>query len=100
MSFTADDFNLAKSRMLSELNKAMSDAEDLRQAETEASEGASAAARATVEKLSGGTGASVTGTSGTTAGTTGESAGAAGNRTRNVPQTASGAVAADGKLSR
>jgi hypothetical protein len=101
MSFTADDFNLAKSRMLSELNKAMSDVENLRQAETQASEGASAAARATVEKLPGGAGAGVTGTSRTTAGTTGESAaGAADDRTTGVAQTATGAVAAGGKLSR
>ena len=63
MGFTVDGFNRAKSKMLSDFNKAIADAEELRKAETAVSDEGSATARATVEEKSGGAGASLAGAS-------------------------------------
>ena len=57
MGFTVDAFNLAKSKMLGDFNKALSDADDLRKAEAELSDESSAVAHATVEEKLGGAGA-------------------------------------------
>jgi hypothetical protein len=51
MSYTEDGYNQAKSDMLGDLNKAITDAADLRKSETEAADDAVAAAReASVEQ--------------------------------------------------
>jgi hypothetical protein len=57
MGFTVDTFNLAKSKMLGDFNKAFTDAEVLRQAEMEASDKEPAAAPAVIEEKPGGAGA-------------------------------------------
>ena len=61
MSFTADDFDRAKSKMLGDFNKALTDAEELRKAEMAVFDISSAAARAAVGEKSGGAGASPAG---------------------------------------
>lgn len=85
MSFTVDAFNLAKSKMLGDFNKALSDADDLRTAETEA---CAATARAAAEKTSKDTGASGAGASRAGEGATAETAGAAGDCKPENPQAA------------
>ena len=54
MDFTVDGFNRAKSEMLSQFNKAITDADELRKAEAELSDESSAVAHATVEEKPGG----------------------------------------------
>lgn len=57
MSFTVDGFNLAKSKMLNEFNKAITEAEELRKSATEVSGDGPAAVPGIVEEKSGSTGA-------------------------------------------
>lgn len=57
MSYTVDGHNRAKSKMLSEFDKAISDAAELREAATEVSGESVAVARAKCEEKSGSAGA-------------------------------------------
>jgi hypothetical protein len=57
MSYTEDGYNQAKSDMLGDLNKAITDAADLRKSETPAADDAVAAARETSVEVPAGTGA-------------------------------------------
>ena len=66
MGFTVEEFNRAKSQMLSDFNKAIAAADDLRKAEAEFSDEGFAAAPATVEEGPGGAGASSPGATRTT----------------------------------
>lgn len=61
MSFTVDDFNRAKSKMLGDFNKAFTDAEALRKAELEVFDMKSAAGRAAAGEKSGTAGTSLAG---------------------------------------
>jgi hypothetical protein len=74
MSYTVDGYNRAKSGMLGDLNKALTDAADLRKSETQAADDALAAARETSVEEPASTGAVPGGVPGTPAGTAGKTA--------------------------
>ena len=63
MTYKEDQHNQAKSDMLGEFNKAILDAEDLRKAETEASDARSADAQKNLDQEPGSAGADAAGAS-------------------------------------
>lgn len=85
MKYTVAKYNRAKSDMLGEFNKAIADAEDLRNAETAVSDDGSAAAQENAAEMPESAGADPTDAPKTVVETQGKTADAAGEDVRYVP---------------